>query len=162
MSATEIKLVALAEGKEMGLFILGDETHLMKHIAQDVSHNTQLALGDVLWARALNELYDNVPLAFDLIKGFRSDPFASDHFSLTEYGGIDTYLLSDDHTLWTCILTCEMLLDHAFDLIHWLHIEQSRNFHDLRHTPIYRSEGGSRCSTFQDDFIVHLHNESSC
>ena len=30
MSTTEIKLAALSEGKEMGLFVLGDESHLME------------------------------------------------------------------------------------------------------------------------------------
>ena len=110
-----------------------------------------MALRDVFWARALSQLYDNVPLAFDLLEGYRTDPFSPNQFSLTEYGGINTYLLMDDHTLVTYVLTCEQLIDPAFDLIHWLHIQQSEQFHNMRRAPWWESEGGSHRSTFQDD-----------
>jgi hypothetical protein len=156
MSATEIKLAALAEGKDMGLFVLGGETHRLEQVPVHVSHEVQLALRDVLWARALNQLYDNVPLAFDLLEGFQHDPFSTNRFSFTEYGSIDTYLLSDDHSLSTYVLTREMLLDPAFDLIHWLHAQQSEIYHEMRLAPLYISEGGSEPSRFQDDFHRHV------
>src|SRR5882762_8447636 len=51
MSATEIKLAALSEGKEMGLFVLGNEPHLIEYEPGEMSDEFWLALRDVLWAR---------------------------------------------------------------------------------------------------------------
>ena len=162
MSATEIKLAALSEGREMGLFTLGNETHLIEYQSAERSLEFQLALRDVLWAHVLAQLYDNVPLAFDLLEGYRTDPFSPNRFSLIEYGGFDTYLLTDDHTLVTYILTREQLIDPGFDLIHWFHIQQSENFHDMRRAPWWDTEGGPNHSTFQEDWQAYLEEHSGC
>ena len=37
MSATEIKLAALSEGKEMSLFIIGNETHIIEYQSSEQS-----------------------------------------------------------------------------------------------------------------------------
>ena len=37
MSATEIKLAALAEGQDMGLFFIGNEAHLMESLSDEGS-----------------------------------------------------------------------------------------------------------------------------
>ena len=50
-----------------------------------------------------------MPLAFDLLDGFQSDPFSLNRFSFIEYEGIEIYLLSDSHTLGIYVLTQEML-----------------------------------------------------
>ncbi|KIM76140.1 hypothetical protein PILCRDRAFT_798107 [Piloderma croceum F 1598] len=165
MSATELKLAALSEGKEMGLFVLGNESHLLEHEPAEHSHEFQSSLRDVLWARALSQLYDNVPLAFDLLEGYCTDPFSPDRFTIIEYGGFDTYLLVDDHTLVSYIITRDQLTDPEFDLIHWFHIQQSENFHDMRRAPWWDSEGGSNHCTFQEDwhaFLERCSDSSSC
>ena len=165
MSATEIKLAALSEGKEMGLFVLGDESHLMEYVTAEPSDEYRSSLRDVLWARASSQLYDNVPVAFDLLEGYRTDPFSPDRFTIIEYGGFDSYLLSDDHTLVTYVLTREQLIDPEFDLIHWFHIQQSENFHDMRRAPWWDTEGGTHHCTMQEDWKAYLERhcyDSSC
>jgi hypothetical protein len=108
----------------------------------------------------LSQLYDNVPLAFDLLEGYRTDPFSPNRFTIIEYGGLDTYLLVDDHTLVTYILMREQLIDPEFDLIHWFHIQQSENFHDMRRAPWWDSEGGSHHCTLQEDWQAYLKRYS--
>jgi hypothetical protein len=66
----------------------------------------------------------------------------------------------DDHTLVTYILTREQLIDPEFDLIHWFHIQQSENFHDMRQAPWWDSEGRSHHCTLQEDWQAYLKRYS--
>ena len=87
--------------------------------------------------------------------------------SVMEYGSIDIYLLTDDYMLMTYVLTCKQLINPAFDLVHWLYVQQFKQFHDMRCAPWWESEGESHQSTFQDDWYAHLqectnYSETDC
>ncbi|KAF7974734.1 hypothetical protein HWV62_11411 [Athelia sp. TMB] len=135
LSATEIQLAALEEGTSLGLFSIGDETHLLHVECVSRTDEHRRAEREVLWARALGQLYNAVPLAYDLLEGWRISPYAQDRFVFHEYGGIDTYLLRDSHTYGEYVLARELLVKPDFDLLRWLNARQGEQLETFLREP---------------------------
>ncbi|KAF7964564.1 hypothetical protein HWV62_5606, partial [Athelia sp. TMB] len=120
----------MSEGSGLGLFSISNYTigDLLPNVPRVRSLQYLHLERDVLWSRALFQLYRAVPLAFDLLEDWRVDPFSQDRFSFSEYGGLDTYLHRDRHTYGEYVLTRGMLIDDGFDLLPWLHLQQIQQF----------------------------------
>jgi hypothetical protein len=146
MSPNEVQLAALNEGTHLGLF----EMNLGNSIYVNTgSMDVCLARCEVLWRLALAKLHNAIPLPFDELDDPDSDPFTRDRFSFSEYGGTDAYLLTDKHNGDSHVLYYLDLADPDFDLLHWLHIEKSRNFDEL--ICAWRSSLDSGYSSDSDD-----------
>ena len=128
MSPNEVRLAALNEGTQLGLFEMNPGN---TRYANTGSMDVRLARREVLWRLALAKLHNAIPLPFDELDDPDSDPFAVDRFSLSEYGGTDTHLLADEHNGDSHVLYYSNLADRDFDLLHWLHIEKSKIFDEL-------------------------------
>lgn len=96
MSAAEIRLAALEEGTDLGLFgVAIPDWPLKSRDSAKVEH--RLKHRDVLWRLSLAKLHEALPLPFDHLDNPIKDPFTLDRFSFREYGGYDTFLLIDKH-----------------------------------------------------------------
>ena len=130
MSPNEVRLAALSEGAQLGLFH-ADIEPMNGQYSNEGPSDARRARRDALWKLALAKLYNAIPLPFDELVNPESDPYALDRFSFAEYGGIDTYLLSDGHNGDGHVLYYSDLADPYFDLLHWLHAEKSKIFDEL-------------------------------
>ena len=77
------------------------------------------------------KLHKAVLLPFDELDAPISDPFAKDHFSFIEWGGIDTYLLRDEHNNNGHVLYYSNLIYLEFDLLHWSFNPKAAIFDEL-------------------------------
>ena len=123
MSPAEVRLAALEEGTELGLFTLG--------LTHSETPDLQQAKQDLVKARALSILYDAVPLTLDQEINPGNSLFQPGRFTLEDYGGPETYLLSDNFTLDTHIIYYEDLVDPNFDIVSWLHLRKAECYDDL-------------------------------
>jgi len=128
MSPNEVRLAALNEGTQLGLFEMNVGYTRYENAG---SMDVRLARRELLWKLALVKLHNAIPLPFNKLDDPDSDTFAVGRFSLSEYGGTDTYLLADEHNGDSHVLYYSDLADPNFDLLHWLHIEKSKIFDEL-------------------------------
>ncbi|KAG1855335.1 hypothetical protein DFJ58DRAFT_880844 [Suillus subalutaceus] len=125
---------ALSEGTAQGLygFAIGLSTE------NDVDQLPELEAAKhlVVTERALSMLRMAVPLPTDESHDLLYDPLAPDCFQLTNWGGHETYLLSDKHNYDDYIIYYSQLCDPAFDIVPWLTDLKLRNYDDLIKTKL--------------------------
>jgi hypothetical protein len=81
--------------------------------------------------RTLASLRVGVPLITDELQDPLYDPHANDRFTLENWGGPDTYLLSDKHNYDSYIIYYDQMSDPEFDAVAWLTDLKLRNYDDL-------------------------------
>ena len=109
------------------------ECKSLEHMVKDCPEciKNQIHYREVLWTLALAKLHGTVLLPFDDLQHPIVDPYAKDRFSFMEWGGIDTYLLRDEHDGDEHVLYYSDLVDPEFDLLHWLFTEKAKFFDEL-------------------------------
>jgi hypothetical protein len=118
MSAAEVRLAALEEGNQMGLFCLGPTGCFGLPSAPRMliseENRAQIEYTALLTLRAA------VPLPLDELQRPVHDPFMDDRFELVKWGGPNTYLLTDRHNCDSHVVYFDQLCDPDFDIAAWL------------------------------------------
>jgi hypothetical protein len=167
MSPTEIRLAALNEGTNLGLFGVTVADWPLNWSDPECVGN-RIRRREVLWTLALAKLHDAVPLPFDELENPIVDPYANDRFSFMEWGRINTYLLQDEHNGDEHILYYSDLVDPEFDLLHWLFTEKAKIFDELLRAPAFvpsnesTSDGSDSENASDDDFDDDFGYNSPC
>lgn len=104
MSPVEVRLAALEEGTRAGLFSLIPE-----------KPQSKLEERSVLWEVAIATIRQALPLPWDELTGDAESAFDTNRFWLTEYGGLDSYLLLDRYDKQEYPLSRDQLVDPGFD-----------------------------------------------
>ncbi|KAG1850409.1 hypothetical protein F4604DRAFT_1934407 [Suillus subluteus] len=122
-----IQSAALNEGTAQGLYgfavgladedVRSSELEANKHLV--VAHQT------------LSILRMAVPLPTDELHDPLYDPLGMDQFGLTNWGGPDTYLLSDKHNYDDYIVYYSQLCNPSFDIVAWLVDLKLHNYQNL-------------------------------
>ncbi len=137
-SPVEVRLAAMQEGHELGLFGVGPVgTHDFPEIERvgldDIRHEIR--------ERLIKILYEAAPLAFDYEQpDAQNSPFMPDRFKAFDEScctspdsvcGLGCLLLYDNHSSTEYEVTYDELLLPQFDIIGWLHTEKSKRFDEL-------------------------------
>lgn len=112
MSPVEVRLAALDKGSNLGLFGMA--------FGASTSSTSWLEERDELWEVVLTTVRQALPLPFDRLDETIDEAFAPDRFSIVEYGGRDSYLLSNKHNRQDHTLYKSQLINPEFDLITYL------------------------------------------
>ncbi|KAG0697909.1 hypothetical protein DFH29DRAFT_878387 [Suillus ampliporus] len=127
VSSVDIRNAAIEEGVASGLF----------GMAVCISETPELRSAKhlVIAEQTLATLRSAVPLPTDETHSSARKPVTSDRFSLTNWGGPDTYLLHDKLDNDSFIVYYHQLCDPEFDPVPWLVDLKLRNRDDLKLYP---------------------------
>jgi hypothetical protein len=133
-TASEMKLATLQEGSLSRLF----SVHYLQYLwpLQTIKSETaelRLAKRELLVNKALYLLHWTVTLPFDQCVRPMVSPYVPDCFRMIEFSKDVSMLLFYDHTNDEHEVFLSWLADPDFQLLHWLHLEKSKIFIQLRH-----------------------------
>lgn len=105
--------------------------------------------------QTLAALRVGVPFLTDEMHDPLYDPYAEDRFTLENWGGPDTYLLSDKHNYDSYIIYYEQMSTANFDAVEWLTDLKLRNYRDL----VFK--GSSFFPTWNGQWVTEPHSGDS-
>lgn len=120
VTPTEAKLAAMAEGTKFGLFSIGGIPNLMEIVETTPLDEFENAEREVLWARALYQLYNAAPLAFDMQPHHLGSPLDENRFIMSIDGDTHNWVLEDRHTSTIFDFTREQFQDPEFDVVRYI------------------------------------------
>ncbi|KAG2339119.1 hypothetical protein BDR05DRAFT_1003662 [Suillus weaverae] len=123
ISDDTIRHAAIKEGIASGLFRMA--VNLLDPDEPDREDHS------LIIQQTLLALRKGVPLPMDEIVDPLYDPYAIDRFTLENWGGPNTYLLSDKHNYDSYIIYFDQLKDDQFDTVAWLTDLKLQNYEDL-------------------------------
>ncbi|KAG1828498.1 hypothetical protein EV424DRAFT_1536517 [Suillus variegatus] len=130
ITSADIRSAAINEGNAQGLYGFAID------IPKSANSLAEPGISEHLLVvhRAITTLKLAVPFPTDELSDLLYDPFGPDRFCLTNWGGPDTYLLSDKHNYDEYIVYYSQLRDPGFDITSWLTEMKLHNYQYLVRT----------------------------